>query len=55
MIRRIHVTYELAAGEQHREAVERVHGFHKEKCPVYRSLHRSIEITTGFRLTGTPA
>jgi len=51
-IRRIHVTYHLQAGEEHRETVERVHGFHADKCPVYRSIHTAIDITTGFELTG---
>ena len=52
VIRRIHVLYRLAAGEEHREAVERVHGFHREKCPVYRSVRSSIDITTDFELLG---
>ncbi|MEX2473164.1 MAG: OsmC family protein [Gemmatimonadota bacterium] len=50
VVRRIHVTYELQAGEEHRETVERVHGFHKEKCPVYLSIHRAIDITTEVRM-----
>ena len=50
VIRRIHVTYRLEAGEEHRETIERVHGFHAEKCPVYRSIRSSIDITTGYTL-----
>jgi uncharacterized OsmC-like protein len=50
VIRRIHVKYHLKAGEEHRETVERVHGFHREKCPVYRSIHTSIDITTEYEL-----
>lgn len=46
VIRRIHVTYHLKAAEEHRETVERVHGFHADKCPVYRSVKDSIDITT---------
>jgi len=52
VIRRIHVVYHLKAGEEHREAVERVHGFHADKCPVYRSIESSIDITTEVRLEG---
>jgi uncharacterized OsmC-like protein len=52
VIRRIHVRYHLAAGEEHREAVQRVHGFHHDKCPVYRSIRSSIDITTDFELLG---
>lgn len=50
VVRRIHVVYELQAGEERRETVERVHGFHKEKCPVYLSIHRAIDITTEVRM-----
>jgi len=52
VIRRIHVRYQLRAGEEHREAVERVHAFHRDKCPVYRSIHTSIAITTEYELLG---
>jgi uncharacterized OsmC-like protein len=27
-------------------AIERVHGFHAERCPLARSIGRSIDITT---------
>ncbi len=50
MIRRIHVAYRLKAPEDARETVERVHGFHTSKCPVYRSIHRAIEVTTSYDL-----
>ena len=52
VIRRIHVTYRLAAGEECRAAVERVHGFHHDRCPVYRSIHSAIDITTNYELLG---
>lgn len=50
VVRRIHVVYELKADERHRESVERVHAFHKEKCPVYLSIHESIDITTELEM-----
>ena len=50
VIRRVHVAYRLAADESHSSAVERVHGFHADKCPVYRTLKDSIDITTSFEL-----
>lgn len=50
MIRRIHVHYRVKAPEDVRETVERVHGVHASKCPVYRSIHRAIEITTSYEL-----
>ena len=46
VIRRVHVTYRLKAGEEHRETIERVHDFHADRCPVYRTLKDSIEIST---------
>jgi uncharacterized OsmC-like protein len=51
VIKRIHVVYELVAPESARQTIERVHGFHREKCPVYRSLAKAIEITTEYRLS----
>ena len=53
MIRRIHVTYHLGADESERDTIDRVHGFHADKCPVYRTLKDSIEITTEYVLEGT--
>jgi organic hydroperoxide reductase OsmC/OhrA len=46
VIRRIHVRLHLKAAPEHRETAERVHGFFKDKCPVYRSLKAAIEMTT---------
>jgi uncharacterized OsmC-like protein len=51
VIKRIHVVYELVAPESARETIARVHGFHREKCPVYRSVAKAIEITTEYRLS----
>ena len=50
IIKRIHVVYEIVAPEDARETIERVHGFHREKCPVYRSLYKAIDITTEVRM-----
>ncbi len=50
VIRRIHVTYRLKAGEDVRETVERVHRVHANRCPVYRTMKDSIEITTEYVL-----
>ena len=52
VIRRIHVTYHLKAGEGERETIERVHGMHAAKCPVYRTLSGCIDITTEYVLEG---
>ena len=54
VLRRIHVIFtlkELDAGKV--DAAKRAHDAFKPKCPVYRSLHRAIDITTQLNLPGT--
>ena len=46
VIRRIHITYHLKLEPGQREAAERVYAFHADFCPVYRSIHQSIDITS---------
>ena len=50
VIRRIHVAFNLRAPESAKETVERVHSFFANKCPVYRSLHTAIQITSSYTL-----
>ncbi|MCA1567927.1 MAG: OsmC family protein [Acidobacteria bacterium] len=50
VIRRIHVVYHLTAPAGAQETIERVHRIHANKCPVFRSLHKAIEITTQYKL-----
>ena len=50
ILRRIHVAMKLRAPEESRETIERVHGFFAPKCPVYRSLHPQIQITSSYTL-----
>ncbi len=53
IIRRIHVAYRLEADEEHRETIERVHGFHAEFCPVARSIQGCIEIETELEMVAS--
>jgi uncharacterized OsmC-like protein len=47
VLRRIHVVFTLKDVAADKVApAERAHDVFKPKCPVYRSLHRAIEITT---------
>jgi organic hydroperoxide reductase OsmC/OhrA len=46
VIRRIHVRLHLKAEESQRATAERAHGFFAQNCPIYRSLHPQIGITT---------
>ena len=54
VIRRIHVAMRLEGPEAARETVERTHGVYAMRCPLYRTLHRTIQLTSSFELT-TPA
>jgi uncharacterized OsmC-like protein len=51
VIKRIHVNMRLAALEQVRETVDRVHGMYAMRCPLYRTLHGAIALTSSFELT----
>jgi uncharacterized OsmC-like protein len=50
VIKRIHVVYHLKAPAETLEKIERVHQVHADHCPVYRSLHKAIVITTEYQL-----
>jgi uncharacterized OsmC-like protein len=50
VIRRIHVAMRLAAPEAARATVERVHGIYPMSCPLYRTLHNAIQLTSSFEL-----
>ena len=51
VIRRIHLWMRLAAREEIREKVERVHAIYAMRCPLYRTLHNAIQLTSSFELT----
>jgi uncharacterized OsmC-like protein len=53
VIRRIHVVLELAAPQDVRDTVERVHGMYAMRCPLYRTLHGAIQITSTYKLLAT--
>ncbi|MCG8468184.1 MAG: OsmC family protein [Gemmatimonadetes bacterium] len=46
ILKRIHIRYTLKAGAEHTEAIGRAFEVHPPKCPIYRSLEGSIDITT---------
>jgi uncharacterized OsmC-like protein len=50
VVRRIHVTYRLVADEAQRATVERVLGFHADRCPVARTIGGCVDITTSVEL-----
>jgi uncharacterized OsmC-like protein len=57
VVKRIHVTYHLAvdetvsADEKQRATIDRVLGFHAERCPVARTIGGCVDITTSLELT----
>jgi uncharacterized OsmC-like protein len=51
VIKRIHVAYRLQIdADADRDAIERAHARHPERCPVYRSIGSAIAITTSLEL-----
>ena len=53
VIRRIHVAMRLVAVEQTREKVDRVHAVYAMNCPLYRTLHSAIRLTSSFQLAAS--
>ena len=53
VIRRIHVSMHLLAPEDMREKVERVHAVYPMSCPLYRTLHKAIRLTSSYDLMGS--
>ena len=50
VIRRIHVAMRLMAPEAARETIERTHGISAMRCPFFRTLHKTIQLTSSFEL-----
>jgi uncharacterized OsmC-like protein len=50
VIRRIHVAMRLQAPQEAKETVERVHGIYAMHCPLYRTLHKAIQLTSSFEV-----
>jgi uncharacterized OsmC-like protein len=46
VIRRIKVAMRLKASADHRDTIERVHGFYAMRCPLYRTLHGAIALSS---------
>ena len=50
VIRRIHVAMRLAAPEDTQPTVDRVHGVYAMRCPLYRTLHGAIALSSSVEL-----
>ncbi len=55
VIRRIHVSMRLVAPEGVKEKVERAHGVYAMNCPLYRTLHNAIRLTSSVELVPASA
>ena len=55
VIRRIHVAMRLAAPDDAKETVERVHGIYAMNCPLYRTLHNAIKLSSSFEVVSRQA
>jgi uncharacterized OsmC-like protein len=50
VIRRIHVAMRLVAPQGAKEIVDRTHGIYAMHCPLYRTLHKTIQLTSSVEL-----
>ena len=50
VIRRIHVKMRLEAEAGTRDTVDRVHGIYAMRCPLYRTLHNTIALSSSVEL-----
>jgi uncharacterized OsmC-like protein len=55
VIRRVHVAMRLVADQELKDKIERVHGMYAMNCPLYRTLHNAIRLTSSYELiSGRP-
>ena len=50
VIRRIHVKMLLQAPAATRDTVDRVHGMYAMRCPLYRTLHKTIGLSSSVEV-----
>jgi uncharacterized OsmC-like protein len=50
VIRRIHVAMQLKVFDDARGTVERVHEMYAMRCPLYRTLHKAIQLSSTVEL-----
>lgn len=53
VIRRIHVAMRLAAPPEVKLTAERVHDIYAMRCPLYRTLHKAIQLTSSVELASS--
>ena len=50
VIRRIHVAMLLVAPDEVKAVVERVHQVYAMHCPLYRTFHKTLQLTSSYTL-----
>lgn len=50
VVKRIEVTYHLKADPDNMDAIERVHGFHRKRCPMARTIADCVEVSTSLKV-----
>jgi uncharacterized OsmC-like protein len=55
VIRRIHVAMRLVARQGAKEIVDRTHGIYAIHCPLYRTLHNAIQLTSSVEVVAPEA
>ena len=55
VIRRIHVAMRLVADLALKDKIERVHRMYAMDCPLYRTLHKAVALTSSCELISSQA
>ena len=55
VIRRIHVAMRLVAEPEWKEKIDRVHEMYAMNCPLYRTLHKAIQLTSSYEVVANSA
>ena len=50
VIRRIHLSMCLIAPEEVKAVVKRVHEMYAMRCPLYRTFHKTLQLTSSYTL-----
>jgi uncharacterized OsmC-like protein len=50
VLRRIHVAFVLRGAAEREPEAQRAHEHYKSRCPIYRSIHQAIEVTSALEL-----
>jgi len=55
VLRRIHVVFALRGAAEREAEAQRAHEHYKTRCPIYRSIHQAIDVTSALELVSENA